>query len=531
MNVLPDPIYLGMPPKFVHWRPGQAQAVVTAADSTKRAVVLNQPTGSGKSAVYVARALLTGARTAILTATKDLQSQLLDEFAEECGLRDLRGQANYPCIALAPGGFYRGLGLTNGQQCDSGPCHVGAACDYRYHGCHYFDALRRARSAQLLVTNYQCWLAIHRYGEGLGHFDLLVMDEAHRIADELAASLEVHLSDYDVHLLLDRKLPDGVDFEQWKQWAIRSVSHATYRLDELDEMIREEPGDRSSLREAHALRGLMRQLRVIAEMDNWVVERRGKFTAIAPVWPRDYAEQLLFLGIPKLMFVSATIETKSMELIGLKADEFEYHEYPSSFPAERRPVIHVATGVRCRHDWTESSQRQWVRKIDQVIDRRLDRKGLIHSTSYEKRDLILKHSRHREIMLSNDGGNTRRVVDEFRRAQPPAVLVSPSLVAGWDLPGSQCEYQIIGKIPFPDTRSLITKARTEQDREYGPFLAMTTIIQSAGRGMRSERDQCETLVLDDTWLWFWPRYKRFAPSWFREAVRYSPTIPNPIPKL
>ena len=136
-------------------------------------------------------------------------------------------------------------------------------------------------------------------------------------------------------------------------------------------------------------------------------------------------------------------------------------------------------------------------------------------------------------MLVNDSNNTRTTVERFRRAAPPSVLVSPSLTTGWDLPAEDCEYAIIGKIPFPDTRSPITRARTEEDEDYGPYTAMQIIVQASGRGMRSAEDQCEVFILDENWRWFWPKYKTFAPKWFAESVRRRPplTIPNPLPKL
>ena len=174
-----------------------------------------------------------------------------------------------------------------------------------------------------------------------------------------------------------------------------------------------------------------------------------------------------------------------------------------------------------------------MRRIDQIISARLDRKGIIHTTSYERRNLVLTYSEHRAIMLANDSNNTRTTVERFRRAAPPSVLVSPSLTTGWDLPYEDCEYAIIGKIPFPDTRSPITKARTEEDEDYGPYTAMQIIVQASGRGMRSAEDQCEVFILDENWRWFWPKYKKFAPKWFAESVRRRPplTIPNPLPKL
>ncbi len=531
--LLPDPAMIGLPAKFTHWRPGQDRAILAAVDSKKRFIVQNAPTGFGKTIAYMAQALLSGARTAVLTASKGLQSQLLHDFAE-CGLVDVRGQNNYKCRALQPGGDHYSYAIAApSENCDSGPCHAGAFCSLRKGGCHYFDAVAVARNSRLVVTNYTYWIAQHRYSEGLGAFDLLVMDEAHDAPDELAQSMEVEISEFDVQTLLGITLPHGEDPLRWKEWGTGAASVAARRWDALDAGIKQGSSSHTVLREAHTLKNLLKRLQVIAQMEGgWLVERRPKSARIAPIWPAPYAERYLFLNTPKIVFVSATVKEKTLELLGVKPGEFEFHEYPSTFPVARRPVIPVPS-VRCNHNWSEIEQRTWVRRIDQIISKRLDRKGIVHTTSYDRRNLVLTYSEHRAIMLFNDGTNTRTTVEKFRNAAPPCVLVSPSLTTGWDLPFEECEYSIIGKIPFPDTRSPITKARTEQDADYGPYLAVQVIVQASGRGMRSVDDQCEIFILDENWRWFWPKYKKFAPNWFAAAVPKRPqvTIPDPLPKL
>jgi Rad3-related DNA helicase len=280
------------------------------------------------------------------------------------------------------------------------------------------------------------------------------------------------------------------------------------------------------------LRSAILKLEGISRMQGrWVVERQGKSARIAPVWPAPYAENFLFLGIAKIVLVSATIQEKTLELLGVGRDDFDFFDYPSSFPVARRPVIQVPSGVRVKHSWEEIEQKQWVRRMDQIIDRRLDRKGIIHTVSYERRDVVLKYTRHRDIMVINFGRDTREVVEDFKNAEPPVVLVSPSMVSGWDLPMEECEYAIIAKVPFPDSRSGVIKARTAEDANYGPYLAMLTIVQASGRGMRSADDQCEILIVDDMFEWFWRKYQSFSPRWFRPAVKRVATIPDPLPKL
>src|SRR5580765_5724043 len=111
-NTLPDPVVFGAPPRFTHWRKLQARAIMMAMEPPKRFVLNAAPTGSGKSLMYMGQALVSGARTVILTSTKGLQSQLIGDFGES-GLVDIRGMNSYACTA-AEAEF--GVGVAHAQR-------------------------------------------------------------------------------------------------------------------------------------------------------------------------------------------------------------------------------------------------------------------------------------------------------------------------------------------------------------------------------------------------------------------------------
>jgi len=124
--------------------------------------------------------------------------------------------------------------------------------------------------------------------------------------------------------------------------------------------------------------------------------------------------------------------------------------------------------------------------------------------------------------------STREDVLRFKRdigSRP--ILVSPAITTGFDFPGAECRFAIIGKIPFPDTRSELFKAREKDDPEYSAYLVGQTLDQMAGRGMRSESDWCETFIVDDNIRWYISRYgRKFLSRSFREAYQVSDGIPE-----
>lgn len=515
-----SPHSLGLPERFAEWRPHQKDAVLEVASSGDGYDGLNMPTGSGKSAVYMSIASLLEGRTVILTSTKGLQDQLKREFPYSF---DIRGQSNYMCNLEHP------LKVT----ADQAICHLGVPCHLKARGCDYFAAYRKAIRSRTVVTNYSYWLSIHEYAEGLGGFDTMICDEAHNALDELGSHLSVRITDWEKDAFLDRRASPGEDPEMWGEWAESQLRSLEPKLAVELEDLKRRGSNRSLMRRIHELKRIVKKLKSVVEIGTsahpWVFETDRGSLSWTPVWP-GRSHWALFRGIRKVILVSATVTPKSLELLGLSDTRFT--EYPSTFPVRNRPVIHLRSGVRLKHDTDRAGLRAWVAKMDQLIKFRLDRKGIIHTVSYKRRDYIMEHSQYRAYMVTHDRRNTRAKVEEFKRMKAPAILVSPSLDTGWDFPYDQCEYQVIAKIPFPDSRSPVYSARQRDDKDYGQFVAMVTLVQAAGRGVRAPDDRCQTFIVDDQADWFVRKNRRFAPKWFMDA--YEPNVvvtPPPLPKL
>jgi ATP-dependent DNA helicase DinG len=531
VNLLPPPGAFGLPPKFAEWRQLQEQAILAGIDSPRRFVYQAAPTGFGKSPVYVGQALISSARTIILTSTKGLQSQLITDFAPS-GLIDIRGMNNYSCIA----GDDFGVGHTT--MCHEGPCHAGLKCHHKDGGCLYYDATRRAKSASLVVTNYTYWMTINRNGEGLGKFDLMILDEGHNAPDELSDFLAIEVTGQEVEAMLQTKfLGDGATTDDWRQWASYHYARAQGRYDQLSARLRDSNEDghatrRTVVHEARAWKDLAQRLSRLATLQGeWINEpagQAGRGMRWDPVWPAPYAERHLFCGIPKVVIFSATVRPKTAAILG--TSDYEFLEYPSTFPTARRPFYWVRT-IRLNHRTTPQEMKLWHVRIDQIIGQRLDRKGIIHTVSYKRRNEVMQNSEYRDIMVAHDPSNTRSTIERFKRMPAPAVLVSPSVSTGFDFPYEECEYQIITKVPFPDTRSAVMKARQSSDKDYANYLAMQSMVQAYGRGNRAEDDQCECFMIDDNFGWYMQNNGHFAPGWFRDAIQHTRTLPPVLPKM
>jgi len=519
-----QPNQLGAPTKFSHWWEGQEEALQVALTSTTRFTALCLPTGAGKTLIYTLAAIRSGMRAAILTSTKALQDQIYRDWGDR--LYDMRGMNNYACKPLIKGGEFYVAGVADWKQrCDSGPCKSGYHCEHRDLGCSYFDSLAQAKDSRIVSTNYSYWMASSTYSQGLGARDLLIVDEAHKAPEELSKFTRIKLTATEIEGLLGDRFRSNDDPNEWAGWAADAYHRVCKKVAELTKETKTKNHYSQRLgKELSAYTALKNKLmRVTLIDDDWVVTE-GKPVIFDPIFPRKQNE-FLFQGVEKVILTSATIRPKTCDLLGIKKNELTFYEAPSTFPIERRPFIHIPT-IKLTHRSTPAELRQWVIKIDQILSKREGRKGVIHTVSYRRADYLLQRSRHRDRMLSHDTRSAPKVVSEFKRSTGDCVLVSPSATTGYDFPYGECRFQIITKVPFPDMRSKVLRARCEKDKDYAMYLAMQDLVQASGRGMRAPDDYCETFIVDDSISWFLFKYKDFAPEWFVDSYKKVRVIPD-----
>ena len=527
----------------------QLEVVEFAAYCEKRVAACMAPTGIGKSLVALALAKLTGMRTCILTSTKGLQEQYVRD-SERYGLVDIRGRSNYEC------GDYSGEGLD---------CRDGAVLGCRYangNGCGYERSRAVAKEAGIVSANYAYWMTSNDKGVGIERtgkavelagenpFELLILDEGHLAPDLLADYLSVKFYEGDIKAWCDPKLMgDGI--EQWQN-LIKNVGVVEALKEEMKSAalglaVLGRKAKREDVGKLRKLESLLQKFERVAGMkEDWVCEKRegtryGRVWGFDVIWPGRYAEQYLFCNVPKVVVMSATLRPKTLGLLGVKTSDFEFREWPRIFPANRHPLYNFPAKdeegkeIRMKYGMPAHQLSAWVEHIDSIIDLRLDRKGLIQTVSYDRQKYLMEHSRHAGLMIGNtsdpESETALQVAESFRDSPAPKILVSPSFATGWDFPGDQCEFTIVCKLPFKPGHGKVAKAREERDPQYGFYLTMVDLVQSAGRGMRSAEDRCEVFVTDGMLNWFLFQNKNLAPDWFVKGMRKVVEMPKPAPKL
>jgi Rad3-related DNA helicase len=534
------PSDLGLPAdKFPSFRSyagfDQLAAAQELSSSPERFQILNASTGSGKSGVGAAVAgLMAIAKRArdpesapfrwlVLTGTKGLQHQWHGDGLVQ---RSVVGHRNYPCMSR---GFVGGDGETDDPEfrCAAFPKSE----------CGYLRDTTALRDSQSGVGNYAHWLSLGRYSDPdlLGEFDLLILDEAHSAPSWLTNAMQIYLSPMLVGRLLGHtfpyKMPDHRKVEGWHQWACETRMAADSRRDCLI-AAKDAPGARRLTRLIRDLDELViasdpdsyRQEKLHEpRTEPWIVipqsDRPGFI--FSPRWGSDFAERYLFRGIPHILLTSATVTPQHARYLGIEISEMKYREAPSPFDVRRRPVLWCPT-TRVDFKMTDGARFQLWRRVDELIEAAMEQgagNGIIHTGSYERMRELVAQSKWAPAIMTHrqDSAHFQSQLDQFKsrgRAGQFAIMASPRMVEGVDLPGVEARWQLLLKMPFGDSRDPLEAARME-DAGYRMLVLMEKVMQALGRINRGDWDFGTSLILDDHWEYL--KWSVPFPGWLKAS--------------
>ena len=495
------------------WRRYQEQALIDIVSSSEPVIIVEAPTGAGKSLLAVAAARLIGARqTAIVCHTKQLQAQYKSVFGD---LAEVTGRGNHPC-------------LIQNSTAEDAPCTVLGPKSCEVVGkCPYYQQLFRALEAPISLHNYAYWMNVN--DRLFNDLDLLVLDECHLAEDQLRKSVEIGITPAKVYRATESKLPDyGEDYVKWREWAsntydsLHDVATANIEWSMLDP---------EAVREIRAIRSLHDDCALLKDLDeDWIIQEafpRG--VRFVPVWVSKFGQDKIFSKSRKTLLLSATILDAQhfCDGLGIPESEVRFLRIPSTFPKENRPVFLMPT-VKVRHGMSDHEKEILVDAIDIILEDHPNEKGLIHTANYELTKFICKTSRHCGRMVTHSTADRTTVLDSFKKDKRPSVLVSPSMTTGTDLPEEQCRFIVVAKLPYPNLGDEQIKRRMKFDAEgnvnprgqdWYLWLTACTLVQSLGRGMRSPEDKCTSYVLDANVTTFIKRVYKILPGWFKEALK------------
>lgn len=529
--------YTPMPEWVDEFRDNQYEIIeqINEAFKSVDVVMLQAPTGTGKSLIGECTRRLMGGNSIYACTTKALQDQFVHDFPYA---RVIKGRANY----LTESGILDEFG-------NPAPAHYRyskvtcADCTYTPATgecrwcmtrtlCPYQVAKAKAEQADLAVlnTSYLFTVANKVGNSGFLGRNLAILDEADLLEQEMLSHVEVEISNRRMALMNIEPPFRKTVAKSWLEW-VEQEALPKVRLYKDSIPNPSTTRDMDDIREWDRVNELLSRLGVLlAELKGddpkWVYDGYDEGNIIfRPIKVGKFGNQLLWPHADKFLLMSATILSADLmaDELGLTGS-YDLIDVPSNFPIENRR-INVCPIADMAYSNREQAWPAMVDGIRGVLKRHEDERILVHTVSYELARYINDNIRvtDRPIVTYTNSRNKGDAL-EIYKARPNSVLLAPSMDRGIDLPDDLCRVQVVAKIPYPNVKDKRISARMHSTGGKGWYAVQTirTLIQMTGRGIRSKDDHATTYILDRQFVDnLGKSNKHLFPRWWADALNYK----------
>jgi ATP-dependent DNA helicase DinG len=584
-------------------RVAQRRMATAVAEALKdqAPLLVHAPTGVGKSLGYLVPIVAAGQRAIVATATKALQSQLVERdlprLADAFGTTSAlaMGRGNYACLARidalvaatrlaatraeetalevaawalesetgsrldAPPGVRDDvwdLVSTSGEDC---PGQKGCAFHQR---CFAERAREEARDVDVVVTNHHLLLLELELralsdapGVMLPEVDVVVVDEAHRLADHAAdlygvtvtgprlgragAAADAAAKAAGMRTDWSRRLRGRYEELSADLYPGPVVpggrAHATLAAaltplgNDLQTMLAtlKDLGDPDD--EATALLAARRRLRALgrdlerlaappakdaddrappaADLAVWVEQGRGgaKVVRSALVEPGPVLEEVLWSRVPATVACSATLAVAgslavATRTLGVEAPTTLVAASPFDFRSNALLYVPRAVPQPSSDGFQAAAERELVSLVDAARGR-----ALVLCTSWRAVESFAAALAQLPYELLVQGDDVpARLAARFRDEVASVLVATRTFFEGFDVPGESLSLLVLDRLPFPrpDDPLLSERGRRVEAAGASRFsevwlpAAAVSLQQALGRLVRSETDRGVMAVLD-----------------------------------
>jgi Rad3-related DNA helicase len=531
-------------------RPGQKEAVdqilVAFLDDKAQNVILNASTGTGKSIIGAVTAeALTEARggnashiksSIALTATNVLAKQYGNTFKQLEGSGRyvmIKGAANYDCDALSSVGQTENAEACAWYTMIKAGKEFQAVLEQHCESCEYLRIKQKKNLVRHLTTNYSYYFIDRMYTGKFEDRDLIIWDEAHLLNDLFSEHNAIFFSKKRIEKMKE-EIADTVrltDLEISK--ILTTVAADCGKKDKINDSnymayinaiwkVYQYAKQRGTIEAEKALRA--RNMGLYSKLTRFTKKYEGLSCKIDDLIKYDYehvfeykeeekavAVKPVFVGTmfdalqasQHNLFMSATLSdeflTKTLNLDPLKT---KFIKLPPTFPVENKEVVFFDP-LSLSYKSLQSPQviTQLRKNVAKIVKKHIadGERGIILTPSFKLQAEIVQEIEKipgYKLFEQRQGEKLEETLSAFKSYKGCAVLISPSLYEGVDLPGDLSRFQIMVKAPFPSLADKRMKFILEKHPSLYNIITIMKLVQGAGRSVRSAEDHAITYILD-----------------------------------
>lgn len=503
-------------------------------DKGKQFMFLEAPTGAGKSVIAATLSRMYNS-SYYLTIQKILQDQLSREFGEygDKGnfFIDLKGRNSYECTYKLDPKLYSKDVITRWESeqhnCAEGHCRISGKSKYDHciekNICEYYSQVDKAKNSNHTSMNFSSFLHQTCYTHRFKPRELLILDEGHNIESQLMNFISLSISDKDIESV--SKIPTYNTPQEYAEWI-----NDQDILNDLNNRLQIAINN-TDPKKIDYYESLISKLKLfLTEMENeekWVVEhvnnKFGNSVKFKPIFVIKQAHDLLFKYGVKTLIMSATILNPNVmrRSLGIDKEKMAAKRLDSKFPVENRrihfiPSVKPTGGKNAMQSW----KGDMLSVVNDICDKHKGEKGIIHTHNFYIAELLVEESKHKNRMLFQKNFLDKSKMLKEHEDSEDSIIVAPAMHEGLDLKNDLSRFQIVCKMPFPNFfEDKQLAARKEIDDNFYVWLTSLKLVQSVGRSIRSAEDWASTYIIDQSFGWWYNRYKSsMIPKWFSESV-------------
>ena len=502
------------PFSFEKWRPYQQETVEQILNSKDKTTMLSAPTGSGKSLIAMS-ICKEYQRSLYLCHTKTLQDQLANDFK---GIPILKGRNNYPCA-------YNRMTESSFPQITCDDCVVemdeDTEDDCKKSRCIYEVQKKIALKSQIAILNMTYFITEANFIGRFSDCDMVTVDECDLLEKEILRFVSLSISDRQMERFNLEPPQYKTKFESWKTWVNKYLPNIQKSLDLLNTQFKKGKQDISFLRMLKSTRSLQKKMEMFRDFvdETWIYEERGNKWEFKPTWISQFMNDYFWNHAKRFVLMSAT--PPPYKLLGL--EDCKRIEIPSQFPKENRKVIYDPV-ANLTHKTIYEERPKLLKRVKEIIDSYPNEKGLIHTVSYSLAE-YLNANLYSERVMIHSGVDRSYVLEKFKHLDYPAILISPSMDRGVDLPYDSARWCIVCKVPFPDLSDKQVSARLYSGGSFGrqwyAQATASTLMQMTGRIVRAVDDYGTSWILDRQFENFYSKNAGLFYNWWTEALEFN----------
>lgn len=515
-----------------------------AFSSGKKFVIVNAPTGSGKS--FIAKTIGNSSNnvcdevvdavkdmeafkikyssietipdeyrkysefsrggTFVLTITKNLQNQYKNLFSD-CS--SFKGKSNYACLLDT-------TRTPENADCVHTPT-LSRRCEYNKL-CPYLNSRNNSVINKFSNLNYSVFCCFPRHMRYREH---IICDEASELPNELVSifSLKIPikiLNNLGIYNSNNIPLNDSRKFVLW-------LNDLSDKLDnEIDlitkKMKKGSSGYANDKRKYEMYRNLQNEVQtVISAWDKteYVISSDSGYINVVPL-KVDKLSSCIFDYADKIVLMSATIIDHKNFAKELGIEEYEYIEVESEFDPKKAPIISVPPSMSLSKNNLSLKLPSIAAQIKDICKKHAGEKGIIHTHSNEITKFLYDNLKGNRFLYRIDDIENDEILEKHCSTDAPTIIVSPSLSYGVDLKGDLAKFQIIVKASFAPLDNPRISKMFKLDKQWYANQMLNKLIQACGRGVRTKNDECVTYILDGAITYNVIQNKSILPKYFIE---------------